>query len=70
MGYLLSAYTPLVYACCKKANNMENSNSTHTGWIFFVDNANRFLQKTQEHVPFTRPYGAEMLLIFSEHHVE
>jgi hypothetical protein len=50
MGYLLSAYTPLVYACCKKANNMENNYSTHTGWIFFVDNANRFLQKTQEHV--------------------
>jgi hypothetical protein len=29
---------------------MQDSNSTDTGWTSFLDNANRFLQKTQEHV--------------------
>jgi glycogen debranching enzyme len=29
---------------------MPDSNSADSGWIFFVDKANRFLQKTQEHV--------------------
>jgi familyl 116 glycosyl hydrolase-like protein len=36
--------------CCKKVKDMQHSNSTDTGRISFVDNANRFLQKTQEHV--------------------
>jgi len=29
---------------------MPDSNSADSGWISFVDKANRFLQKTQEHV--------------------
>jgi hypothetical protein len=29
---------------------MQDSNSTDTGRISFIDNAKRFLQKTQEHV--------------------
>jgi hypothetical protein len=29
---------------------MHDSSSTNTGWLSFADNANKFLQKTQEHV--------------------
>jgi hypothetical protein len=29
---------------------MHDSSSTNTGWLYFADNANKFLQKTQEHV--------------------
>jgi hypothetical protein len=31
-------------------HNMQDSSSPDSSWISFADNANRFLQETQEHV--------------------
>jgi beta-glucosidase/6-phospho-beta-glucosidase/beta-galactosidase len=41
----------------QKKQDMHDSSSTNTGWLPFADNANKFLQKTQEHVLGINPGG-------------
>jgi hypothetical protein len=52
---------------------MQEGSSPDSSWIWFVDNANRFLQETQEHVlqginpgGFIRPYSVEMPRVYSK----
>jgi hypothetical protein len=41
----------------QKKQYMHDSSSTNTGCLSFADNANKFLQKTQEHVLGINPGG-------------